>query len=155
MKKQTNLISQNLTALRQYHKYSQEEVAERVGVSRQSVAKWESGETVPDILNCDTLANLYDISVDTLIHYDQEKEHMPIPPKGKHLFGTVKVGERGQIVLPKKARDLFRIKQGDLLVVLGDENPETAGIALVPGDTILRKIASLRDMLNDEKGEIE
>lgn len=155
MKKQSNLISQNLTALRQYHKYSQEEVAERVGVSRQSVAKWESGETVPDILNCDTLANLYDISVDTLIHYDQEKEHMPIPPKGKHLFGTVKVGERGQIVLPKKARDLFRIKQGDLLVVLGDENPETAGIALVPGDTILRKIASLRDMLNDEKGEIE
>ena len=150
MKKQSNLISQNLTALRQYHKYSQEEVAERVGVSRQSVAKWESGETVPDILNCDTLANLYDISVDTLIHYDQEKEHMPIPPKGKHLFGTVKVGERGQIVLPKKARDLFRIKQGDLLVVLGDENPETAGIALVPGDTILRKIASLRDMLNDE-----
>lgn len=155
MKKQSNLISQNLTALRQYHKYSQEEVAERVGVSRQAVAKWESGETVPDILNCDTLANLYDISVDTLIHYDQEKEHMPIPPKGKHLFGTVKVGERGQIVLPKKARDLFRIKQGDLLVVLGDENPETAGIALVPGDTILRKIASLRDMLNDEKGEIE
>ena len=155
MKKQSNLISQNLTALRQYHKYSQEEVAERVGVSRQSVAKWESGETVPDILNCDTLANLYDISVDTLIHYDQEKEHMPIPPKGKHLFGTVKVGERGQIVLPKKARDLFRIKQGDLLVVLGDENPETAGIALVPGDTILRKIASLRDMLNDEKEEIE
>lgn len=155
MKKQSNLISQNLTALRQYHKYSQEEVAEKVGVSRQAVAKWESGETVPDILNCDALADLYDISVDTLIHYDQEKEHMSIPPKGKHLFGTVKVGERGQIVLPKKARDLFRIKQGDLLVVLGDENPETAGIALVPGDTILRNIASLRDMLNDEKGEIE
>lgn len=155
MKKQSNLISQNLTVLRQYHKYSQEAVAEKVGVSRQTVAKWESGETVPDILNCDALADLYDISVDTLIHYDQEKEHMPIPPKGKHLFGTVKVGERGQIVLPKKARDLFRIKQGDLLVVLGDENPETAGIALVPGETILRNIASLRDMLNGEKEEKE
>ena len=134
---------------------SQEEVAEKVGVSRQAVAKWESGETVPDILNCNALAELYDVSLDSLIHYDQEKEHMPIPPKGKHLFGTVKVGDRGQIVLPKKARDLFRIKQGDLLVVLGDENPETAGIALVPGDTILRNIASLRDMLNDEKEEIE
>ena len=155
MKKQSNLIFQNLSALRQYHKYSQEEVAEKVGVSRQAVAKWESGETVPDILNCNALAELYDVSLDSLIHYDQEKEHMPIPPKGKHLFGTVKVGDRGQIVLPKKARDLFRIKQGDLLVVLGDENPETAGIALVPGDTILRKIASLRDMLNDEKEEIE
>lgn len=155
MKKQSNLIFQNLSALRQYHKYSQEEVAEKVGVSRQAVAKWESGETVPDILNCNALAELYDVSLDSLIHYDQEKEHMPIPPKGKHLFGTIKVGDRGQIVLPKKARDLFRIKQGDLLVVLGDENPETAGIALVPGDTILRNIASLRDMLNDEKEEIE
>ena len=155
MKKQSNLIFKNLSALRQYHKYSQEEVAEKVGVSRQAVAKWESGETVPDILNCNALAELYDVSLDSLIHYDQEKEHMPIPPKGKHLFGTVKVGDRGQIVLPKKARDLFRIKQGDLLVVLGDENPETAGIALVPGDTILRNIASLRDMLNDEKEEIE
>lgn len=49
MKKQTNLISQNLSALRQYHKYSQEEVAEKVGVTRQAVAKWEAGETVPDI----------------------------------------------------------------------------------------------------------
>lgn len=77
-------------------------MAEKVGVTRQAVAKWESGETVPDILNCDALAELYDVSVDTLIHYDQENEHMPIPPRGKHLFGTVKVGERGQIVLPKK-----------------------------------------------------
>ena len=154
MKKQSNLISQNLAALRQYHKYPQEEVAEKVGVTRQAVAKWESGETVPDILNCDALAELYDVSVDTLIHYDQEEEHMPIPPKGKHLFGTVKIGDRGQIVLPKKARDLFHIKQGDLLVVLGDENPESAGIALVPGDTILRNITFLRDMLNSEKEEI-
>ena len=155
MKKQSNLISLNLSALRQYHKYSQEEVAEKIGVSRQAVAKWESGETVPDILNCDALAKLYNVSIDDLIHFDQEEAKIPIPPRGKHLFGTVKVGERGQIVLPKKARDLFRIKQGDLLVVLGDENPETAGIALVPGDTILRNIASLRDMLNDEKEEIE
>ena len=73
MKKQTNLISQNLTALRQYHKYSQEEVAEKVGVTRQAVAKWEAGETVPDIINCDALADLYDVSVDALIHHDQKE----------------------------------------------------------------------------------
>ena len=78
---------------------------------------------------------------------------MPIPPKGKHLFGTVKVGERGQVVLPKSARELFRIKAGDLLVVLGDENPESAGIALVPGDTVLRNIAFLRDMLSGSETE--
>ena len=154
MKKQSNMISQNLTTLRHFHKYSQEEVAEKIGVTRQAVAKWEGGETVPDILNCDALAELYNVSVDDLIHFNQEDERMPIPPSGKHLFGTVKVGERGQIVLPKKARDLFHIKPGDLLVALGDENPESAGIALVPGDTVLRNIAFLRDILyNDEKEE--
>lgn len=97
MKKQTNMISQNLTALRQYHKYSQEEVAEKVGVTRQAVAKWESGETVPDILNCDALAELYDVSVDTLIHYDQEKEHMLT-----HLFFHIKSSLR-------QNRELFSI----------------------------------------------
>ena len=148
-----NSISQNLSTLRQYHAYSQEGVAEKIGVSRQAVSKWESGESLPDIVNLDALASLYDVSIDDLIHFDQQKEKTAIPPKGKHLFGTVKVGERGQIVLPKKARDLFQIKQGDLLVVLGDENPESAGIALVPGDTVLRNIAFLRDMLSDEKEE--
>lgn len=148
MKKQSNMISANLTTLRQYHKYSQEDVAEKIGVTRQAVAKWESGETVPDILNCGALAQLYDVSVDDLIYYDQKTAKLPIPPRGKHLFGTVKVGERGQIVLPKKARDLFHISPGDLLVVLGDENPQSAGIALIPGDSILRNIAFLRDMLD-------
>jgi AbrB family looped-hinge helix DNA binding protein len=42
-------------------------------------------------------------------------------PKGKHIFGTVKVGEKGQIVIPKEARELFGIKAGDTLLVLGDE----------------------------------
>ena len=58
---------------------SQEEVAERIGVSRQAVAKWESGETAPDLINCDALAELYNVSVDDLIHFDQSKEKIEIP----------------------------------------------------------------------------
>ena len=42
------------------------------------------------------------------------------------------MGERGQIVIPKRAREIFDLKRGDSLVVLGDTNPGTAGIALVP-----------------------
>ena len=42
-------------------------------------------------------------------------------PKGHYIFGTVKVGERGQIVIPREARDKFNIKAGDTLIVLGDE----------------------------------
>ncbi len=40
------------------------------------------------------------------------------------LFGTVKVGERGQIVIPKKARDKYDIKPGDSLVLLGRDKKE-------------------------------
>lgn len=40
----------------------------------------------------------------------------------KRVFGTAKVGDRGQIVIPKEARDLFHIKPGDTLLILGEEN---------------------------------
>ncbi len=49
--------------------------------------------------------------------------------KGKHIFGTVTVGEKGQIVIPKKAREIFEIAPGDQLLILGDE--KKGGIALV------------------------
>ena len=71
MKAQKSNIARNLSALRQFHKYSQEDVAERVGVSRQAVAKWENGESVPDIINCDALAQLYDVELSDLIDNDQ------------------------------------------------------------------------------------
>lgn len=47
----------------------------------------------------------------------------------KHLFGVVTVGEKGQIVIPKKARDMFGITPGSTLLVLGDE--AKGGIAIV------------------------
>ncbi len=131
MKMQKNNIAGNLSVLRRLNKLSQEVVAERIGVSRQAVAKWESGESVPDIVNCDALAQLYDVELSDLIHHDPERTKTRIPPKGKHIFGAVRVGERGQIVLPKVARDVFGIGPGDTLVVLGDESREHPGIALM------------------------
>lgn len=134
---QKNKIARNLATLRQMNKYSQEEVAEQIGVSRQSVAKWESGESIPDIVNCDALAQLYNVELNDLIHYDQEQTGIHIPPRGKHIFGIVRVGERGQIVLPKQARDVFKIKPGSRLVVLGDESLEHPGIALMKEEFFL------------------
>ncbi|MBO5067256.1 MAG: AbrB/MazE/SpoVT family DNA-binding domain-containing protein [Clostridia bacterium] len=46
---------------------------------------------------------------------------------GKYIFGVCKVGERGQIVIPKEARDMYNIKAGDSLLLLGDKK----GMALV------------------------
>lgn len=137
MKNPKSNIAANLRYLRNQSRLSQEEVAERVGVSRQAVAKWENGDSLPDILNCEALADLYNVSLNDLVRYDPEREGLPIPPKNKHIFGTVTLGERGQIVLPKKARETFKLKPGDTLVVLGDTNPSTAGIALIDSNTLL------------------
>ena len=54
------------------------------------------------------------------------------PPKGKYAW-TATVGEKGQIVIPKQARELFDIHPGDTLVLLGDEH---MGIAIPPRNVI-------------------
>jgi len=57
----------------------------------------------------------------------------PRREKTKHIFGSVKVGERGQVVIPKEAREIFGIEPGDILLVLGDVE---RGIALVKADAL-------------------
>ena len=129
------MFRDNLTALRKMKRLTQEEVAEQVGVTRQAVAKWESGESVPDLDRCKRLAELFDVSLDDLANYEAgENLGLGVPPKGKHLFGVVTVGEKGQIVIPAKARKLFGITPGSLLVVLGDE---AQGLALVKSEGFL------------------
>lgn len=58
--------------------------------------------------------------------------------KGKYFFGTAKVGDRGQIVIPKEARDMFKIKSGDTVLVMGDRE---AGLA-VAKSSVMKKFAS-------------
>ena len=138
-------IHSNLVFLRKTNNMTLEEVASKINVSRQAVAKWENGDSIPDLMNCVALADLYDVSVDDLLHYDGETEEVSIAPKGKHLFGTTVIGERGQIVIPKQARDLLELKSGDTLVVLGDENPSTKGIALLPSKLFMQTAKYILD----------
>ena len=121
--------------LRKLHNLTQEDVAEKVGVSRQAVAKWESGETMPDLEKSRLLAETFGVSLDDLANFEPDKNlNVSVPPKGKHLFGVVTIGEKGQIVIPAKARKIFDLKAGDQLVVLGDE---TQGLALMKTEGFL------------------
>ena len=120
-------IADNLLTTRTSAHLTQEQLAQAVGVSRQTVAKWESGETSPDLEHAAALAEALGTTVDALVSFDGGSLGIAAPPRGRHLFGNVKVGERGQIVIPKEARDVFGIKPGDKLVVLGEEGQ---GLAL-------------------------
>ena len=118
--------------LRQMHGISQEELAEKIGISRQAYAKWESGATVPDIEKCKRLADYYGVTVDSLLttQRDEKMGMLPPAPKGKNLWGSVTINERGQLVIPKATRERFGLTGGQRLIVLSDEE----GIALIPAE---------------------
>lgn len=133
------MFSDNLISLRKFHNLSQEELADKIGVSRQTLSKYETGESLPDIEKCKALADAFEVSLDELVNYESKDfSELGVPPKGKHMFGVVKVGDKGQVVIPAKARKVFDINPGDNLIVLGDEGQ---GIAII-------KEKGLLDLLN-------
>ena len=77
-------------------------------------------------------------------------KHLLGMPRGRHVFGTVKVGERGQIVIPKEARELFGIRPGDTLLVLGDEKN---GLRVTPPDVMLDVARQIFQNLEEEENQ--
>ena len=126
------MLKDNLVMLRNIHGFSQEAVAEKIGISRQAYAKWETGATVPDIEKCNLLAEMYGTSIDSLVKTEPVEGVgiLPPAPKGKNIWGSVAINDRGQIVIPKDARDKYGITEGTRLIVAGDE----IGIALIPAE---------------------
>lgn len=143
-------FAENLVELRKLNNMSQEDISEKIGVSRQTLSKYETGESLPDIERCKQLADLFGVTMDDLISYektDSDNLGYAVPPKGKHIFGMVKVGDKGQIVIPAKARKIFDIKTGDNLIVLGDESQ---GIALIKEKGLLGLINRAKGISNED-----
>lgn len=140
------MFAENLIQLRKLHQMSQEELADRIQVSRQTLSKYETGESLPDIEKCKRLADVFNVTVDDLINYEKKDGlGLGVPPKGKHIFGMVKVGEKGQIVIPAKARKIFDIHPGDHLIILGDEGQ---GIAMIKEKGLLDLLKSAKEQMN-------
>ena len=144
------MLKDNLAMLRGLHGFSQEEIAGKIGISRQAYAKWESGATVPDVEKCGLLAKVYGTTVDNLL-MDQSTEGIgliPPAPKGKYIWGSVTVNDRGQIVIPKDARDRYGLSGGQRLIVLGDEE----GIALIPAELFESRLKPVMDLMSSGNG---
>jgi AbrB family looped-hinge helix DNA binding protein len=73
-------------------------------------------------------------------------------PNGKHIFGMVKVGEKGQIVIPKEARDIFNIKPGDSLMLVGDEE---SGLAIITSEKLIQFFSGIINGQNTSKKKEE
>ena len=147
------MLKDNLVTLRNLHGFSQEAISEKIGISRQAYAKWESGATVPDVEKCRLMADVYGTTVDALIRTEEQEGIgvLPPAPRGKNIWGSVAISDRGQIVIPKGARDLFGLTGGQRLIVLSDEN----GIALIPDEAFQASMKRVMEEISvrTESGE--
>jgi len=145
------MLKENLVMLRNLHGFSQEEIAEKIGISRQAYAKWETGATVPDIEKCSLLAAVYCTTIDSLIKPESETSggSSLMAPKGRNIWGSVTINDRGQIVIPKGARNKFGLIGGTRLIVLSDDD----GIAMITAERFEKKMQTIMELaaVNSEK----
>lgn len=67
-----------LIKLRKQNAFSQEELADKLGVSRQAISRWELGSTYPDVPNLLKICKLFDVSADYLINDDNDNQEKPV-----------------------------------------------------------------------------
>ena len=122
------LFSDKLKNLRNSYKLTQEELAEKIDVSRQAITKWESGEGTPDVENLKQLAILFNTTLDDLMMEDKKVE---IPEKqfkyteeveidhGKHF--DIKLIKIGEVSILPNAEEKVKIE-----LLSTEKNPEEA-----------------------------
>ena len=122
-------LADNLKMMRNKYGYTLEGMAEIISVSRQTVAKWELGESYPDIINCQKLATIYKVSLDELVNKPlSEIAEDEFDCKNDRICGILDVKEDGTIRIPELVLDLFDIHPGEKVMLLADKRQ---GMALV------------------------
>ena len=122
-------IADNLNLMRQKSGYSLEALAEIISVSRQTIAKWELGDSYPDLMNCMKLASLYKVSLDELVNKPmREIQNSDFLSLDNKFGGVIDVSEEGTIRIPDTVLEMFDIHPGEKVLLLADKKQ---GIALI------------------------
>lgn len=107
---------------------TQEELAEKMNVSRQTVAKWEAGDSIPDIAKCSVLASIFNLYLDDIADmFIKRDDDRSMHPKNQYFLGISKIENR-TVVLPENAMEMYGFKEGDVILILGNSSQ---GISLV------------------------
>ena len=123
------LFAETLKSLRMEKEMSQRDLAERIYVTRSAIAKWENGESIPDIMRCSQLAEIFDIDMDNVASmFIQRDINKAMNAKRKFIFGKCRI-KHNRIVIPEDAQRVFGLKDGDELLLVGDIKQ---GMALIP-----------------------
>ncbi|MBQ9264426.1 MAG: helix-turn-helix transcriptional regulator [Clostridia bacterium] len=112
------ILADKITDLRKKNGWSQEEVAERLGVSRQAVSKWEGAQSVPDMERIVQLSVLFDVTTDYLLK-DTIEQVDAAPDSGSAASAERTVGmEEANAFLRLKEKNAGRVALGVLLCIL-------------------------------------
>lgn len=84
-------LEEKLYELRRKTHFSQEQLADKMNVSRQAISKWEKGDNKPDLDNLKKLAEIFDVKLEYLIQDDYVEEKVEIPPKNKKTYIYISV----------------------------------------------------------------
>ena len=104
-------IANRLQKLRKENGYSQEELADKLGISRQAVSKWERAESSPDTDNLIVLARLYHISLDDLLNDNESDQEIRDRVQDKRMSDD---GEKDTVILTDDEGQTLKIKDGHI-----------------------------------------
>ncbi len=128
------MFGERIQKLRKMKRESQETFAKSIGVTRQTLAKWEKNKTVPNLLEAKRLAESFDMTLDELVAFeDKTAETVELGPDTYYVFGKAKMDSQGKIKIPLNARKVFQLKGDSELFILGDLE---RGIELIPADAL-------------------
>ena len=138
------MLKDILIKLRKYHNYTQEDLAEKINVSRQTISKWELGQTLPDIYNCQELCKIYNISLDELLQNDN------IAPNDKFMFGYCKIDNDKKLQLIDECLEKMNYKVGDVLLCLGDLKQGIAFVKAEDYENFAQEILKAKEKFNND-----
>lgn len=117
-------IANRLVELRKRNGYSQESLAEKLGISRQAISKWERAEASPDTDNLMALASLYGLTLDQLLNSNGDKVILDVEPEKKEAVKvSKKIKEKGREILnsalyPETAKKMFKFPYPVLVALI-------------------------------------